>query len=87
MGFTKKRFFITLGLSILVWYGSVVAQGISGYNAPFNILFSGSICKVTGFPVVACLYGGSVWLVNIINISFWFWVLHFTWHWFDKGRG
>lgn len=86
MGFSKKRFFITLGLSVVVWYGSVLVQGISGYNAPFNIPFSGSICKVTGFPIATCLDGRSVWVVNAINMLFWFWVIHLFWNWFEKRR-
>lgn len=79
-----KRFFITLGLSILVWYGTVLIQGITGFRAPFNIPFSASICQVTGFPLATCLYGKSVWVVNIINMFFWFWVIHLFWKWFKK---
>lgn len=81
-----KRFLVVLGLSVVVWYGSVLFQGISGYKAPFNIPFSGSVCKVTGFPIATCLYGASVWLVNIINIIFWFWVIHLFVRWMDKGK-
>ncbi len=85
-GFSRKRFLITLGVSVVVWYGSVLVQGITGYKAPFNALFSGSICKVTGFPISLCLYGRWVWLVNIINITFWFLILHFLWKWFENRR-
>ena len=88
INFSKKRLVITLGLSIGVWYGSVILQGVAGYNAPFNLLLS-EPCKLTGFPVATCLYANSgtvsVWIVNLINILFWFWVIHLLWGFFGKG--
>ena len=91
LSFSKKRFFITLGLSILIWFITVLIQGVSGYKAPFNLLSSASICKVTGFPIATCSYSGKgyipFWLIDLINIFFWFWVLHFSWNWFKKSRG
>lgn len=84
--FSKKRFFITLGLSILIWYVSVLIQGVTGFRAPLNLPFSASICKVTGFPLAMCLFDNLVWVVNIANILFWFWATHLLWTWFKKGR-
>ncbi len=88
LGFSKKRFLVTLGLSVLVWYLTVIIQGISGFNAPFNMLFTSSICKMTGFPIAECISSGpgeiSVWLINVVNILFWFWVIHLFWGWFQK---
>lgn len=88
--FSKKRFFITLGLSIVIWYITVIIQGIVGFNAPFNLLASGSNCQLTGFPIAQCIYSSSnrisVWLVNLINIMVWFWVIHFLWGLFSKKR-
>lgn len=89
LGFSKKRFLITLGLSIIIWYISVVVQGISGFNAPFSSLLS-EPCKLTGFPIAICLYPtsrtGSTWLIILINIFLWFWILHLFWGWFSKGN-
>lgn len=81
LGFSKKRFFITLGLSVLVWYSTVIIQGVSGFNASYNTLFTSFSCKLTGFPIAECILSGpeevSVWLFNGVNILFWFWVIHF----------
>lgn len=89
-GFSIKRFLITLGLSVAVWYLSVVIQGITGFRSTFNMLFTSSSCKMTGFPVAECVSSGpgeiSVWLINFINIFFWFWVIHLFWGWVEKGK-
>lgn len=85
-GFSKKRFLVTLGLSMIMWYISVLIQGITGFRAPLSLPFSASICKVTGFPLAMCIYDKSVWIVNIVNIVFWFLVLHFIWKWFGKAQ-
>lgn len=87
-GFTLKRFLITLGISVGIWYLAVIIQGISGYNAPFNTLFTSSVCKLTGFPIAKCISPGpkevSVWLINTVNIIFWFFVIHLFWGFFQK---
>lgn len=88
LGFSWKRFLVTLGISVGVWYLTVIVQGITGFRAPFNTLFSSSVCKMTGFPIAECVSPGpgkvSVWLINIINIFFWFWVIHLFWGWFRR---
>lgn len=84
MGFSKKRFLVTLGLSILIWIISLFIQGITLYKIKFS-LFSASSCEITGFPIVNCIYDGSkATLIQLINIFIWFWVLHFVWKWFEK---
>lgn len=80
LGFSKKRFLVTLGLSGVIWYVTVIIQGITGYNAPFNLLSSGSSCQITGFPIAQCIYvssgKSSVWMINLLNILLWFWFVH-----------
>ena len=86
-GFSKKRFFITLGLSILIW---VVTNFIQLFNSnywPTGFSLLGSSCTVTGYPIALCLAGYEKFkliLVYLVNILFWFWVLHFVWKWFEK---
>ena len=87
LGFSWKRFFITLGLSILIWLVSVFIQGMSLYKIKFG-LFSGSTCEITGFPIAMCTYNGAqALMLQVINLFFWFWVIHLFWGWFDKRKG
>lgn len=85
-----KKILVTLGLSIAIWYASVIVQGLTSFNAPYNTLFTSSPCKMTGLPISKCLSAGSgevsVWLINAINIFFWFWIIHFFWGWFNKNK-
>ena len=90
LGFSKKRFFVTLGLSVLVWVVSNFIQLFdSGYwPAGFSLL--GSSCTVTGYPIALCLAGyekAKIVLVYLVNIFFWFWVIHLFWGWFEKRHG
>ena len=79
LGFSKKRFFLTLGLSVLVWVISALAQFLTMYNVRFS-LFSSSSCQITGFPIAKCIYQSSdqlpFWIIDLANIFFWFWVIH-----------
>ena len=83
-----KRFFITLGLSVLIWLISVFLQALLSLNTSFNLF--GSACTITGFPIATCIYErkGQVpaSVIALTNIAFWFWVLHFSWKWFNKGK-
>lgn len=85
MGFSKKRFFWTLGLSVVVWIGSAFLQAIftSGkYIATFT-----QGCQATGYPIDICLLpatGISSLVVSLINIFIWFWIIHFFWGFLDK---
>ncbi len=75
-GFSKKRFLVTLGLSILVWVVSLIIQGTTLYKVKFS-LFSGSACEITGFPIATCTYSGfQAGLFQLVNIFFWFWIIH-----------
>lgn len=86
MGFSKKRFFVTLGLSVGVWVASMVVQGAFFYKIKFS-LFSGSSCEITGFPIANCIYDGKqALLIQLVNVLFWFFFIHLFWGWVDKRR-
>ncbi len=86
-GFSKKRFFITLGLSVVVW---VVTNFIQLFNStywPAGFSLLGGSCTVTGYPVALCLASyekAKILLICIINIAFWFWVIHLFGKRFNK---
>lgn len=85
-GFSKKRFFITLGLSVVVWGASGVLQGLLGFSNYFTVFHS---CSLTGYPIALCVSSNDqakVILVSVVNIILWFWVMHFIWGWFEKRR-
>lgn len=79
LGFTKKRFFVTLGLAVGIWVITIFVQFALGINVKFG-LFSGDSCQLTGFPIADCLYQSSkipFWIIHIFNILFWFILIHF----------
>lgn len=86
LGFSKKRFLITLTLSVVVWVGGVFLQAIWSFKATFSLL--GPSCSLTGFPIAACLYDrpGQVpaWGIALTNLLVWFWVIHLLWNGFSK---
>lgn len=87
LGFSKKRFFVTLGISVLVWLVSVVVQGLTLFKVTFSIL--GSNCQLTGYPIAYCVQNDSVipfWIVHVINVFIWFWLIHLFWGWFEKNK-
>ena len=87
MGFSKKRFFITLGLSIGVWVVSNFIQLLNANYWPQGFSLLGSSCTVTGYPIALCLppYDRiKILLIYLANITVWFWVIHLFWTWFDK---
>jgi len=76
LGFSKKRFFLTLGLSILVWVISGVIQAVIGFSDYFTIFHK---CSLTGYPIALCISSNNqvkVVLVSVVNVVFWFWVIH-----------
>lgn len=87
-GINKKKFLITLVFSIVIWFISVLIQGFTGFNAILSIF--GPSCQLTGFPIATCLFNGpgqfSGWMLSLLNIFFWFWVIHLFWGWFSKPR-
>ncbi len=79
LGFSWKRFFVTLGLSVVVWVMSGVIQAIIGFSNYFTIFHS---CSLTGYPIALCISSNDqikVILVSGVNIILWFWVIHFFW--------
>ncbi len=85
MGFRWKRFFITLGLSVVVWLISAFIQVYATFGNYLGTFSSG--CQVTGYPIDVCkLRGPDIPAIFIIfiNILFWFWIIHLFWNWFDK---
>lgn len=86
-GFSKKRFLITLVLSIVVWSISVVIQLFSTFSRYIGTFSTG--CQVTGYPIDLCELQSQktpALLVIIVNITFWFWVIHLFWGWFGKKK-
>ena len=91
LGFSWKRFFITLGLGVVVWIISMFFQAFSLKDLSVNFSLLGSSCEITGYPVALCLTSNYVFYiitVYFINIFVWFWVIHlfsnFFWGWFEK---
>lgn len=86
LGFSKKRFLVTLGLSVVVWLVTIVIQGMTLYKVTFSLL--GSSCQLTGFPIADCISSGSgtipFWVIHLINVLFWFFIIHLFWGWFSK---
>lgn len=87
-GFSKKRFLVTLGLSILIWVVSGLIQALTN-KGEFGSYVFGTGCELTGYPISLCISINDrtkFILVSIANILIWFWVLHFGWKWFGKGQ-
>lgn len=87
-GFSKKRFLITLGLSVGVWVITALIQAYLTFSKYLGTFSSG--CQVTGYPIDVCTLRGpnvpAVFII-LINITFWFWVIHLLLRWFAKRRG
>ncbi len=88
-GFSKKRFFITLGLSVVVWLVSIMVQFfLKGDNVKYGFFIFSKSCEVTGYPLARCIPDydkGQIYLSYLINIFFWFWVIHLLLgKWFKK---
>ncbi len=84
-GFSKKRFFVTLGLSILVWVTTTIVQAYLTFAKYVGTFSTG--CKATGYPIDVCMIPGPYIpseIIILINIIIWFWLLHFIWKWVIK---
>ncbi len=82
-----KRFFVTLGLSILIWLVSGIAQLILQQDRTLGFFSFGGSCVITGYPIALCISSNDQTkfiLISVVNVMLWFWVLHFVWKWFDK---
>lgn len=89
LGFSKRRFFVTLGLSILIWLVSGVVQLLVQQDTTLALFSFGGSCEITGYPIALCISNNDdikFLLISFANIMLWFWVLHFGWKWFDKRR-
>lgn len=87
--FSKKRFLITLGLSVGVWVVSNFLQLFNLGYWPTGFSLLGGSCTVTGYPFATCLpdyQKPQILIFYILNIFFWFWVIHLLWGFFGKGR-
>lgn len=77
--FNRKRFLVTLGLSVLIWFVSGLIQlfDFRDWEQHFSLL--GSSCSVTGYPISRCYSdheGIKIWGISLFNIFFWFWTIH-----------
>ncbi|MBI2086303.1 hypothetical protein HYT74_03095 [Candidatus Daviesbacteria bacterium] len=82
-----KKFFITLGLSIGVWLISAGIQAYATFGKYLGTFSRG--CQVTGYPIDVCTIQGPnvpAGLIILLNIFFWFFILHLFWNWFDKRK-
>lgn len=89
LGFSKKRFLVTLGLSVLVWLLSGVIQLLVQQDTTFAFFSFGGSCEITGYPIALCISSNDntkFLFISLVNIVFWFWVLHFGWKWFGKAQ-
>jgi len=85
LGFSWKRFLITLGVSVVVWVITALIQAYATFSKYLGTFSSG--CQVTGYPIDVCTLKGPdipAIIIILINIFFWFWVLHLAWNFFGK---
>ncbi len=68
----------TLGLSVVVYFLSVLIQFLTGFNVSYSFL-SDTGCQLTGYPIAKCIYNKSFLFVDLVNIVIWFWVIHLVW--------
>ncbi len=86
-GFSKKRFFVTLGLSVVVWLVSGIFQMIVQQDRTLGFFSFGGSCEITGYPIALCISSNDerkFYLVSLINITLWFWGIHLLGKWFKK---
>ncbi len=87
-GFDRKRFLITLGLSILVWVVTVSIEFFVGNErVSYGMFIFAKSCDLTGYPFAKCIPSynfGKLYLFYFLNISFWFLVVNVVWGWFQK---
>lgn len=85
-GFSKKRFLIVLGLSVMIWVVSGFVQVFTN-RGEFGSYVFGTGCELTGYPISLCVSANDrpkLILVIIANVTLWFWVTHLFWNWFNK---
>lgn len=87
LGFSKKRFFISLVLSVVIWLLSGIVQLVVQQDRTFGFFSFGGSCEITGYPIALCISSNDnvkFMLISLVNIMLWFWVIHLFWTWFDK---
>lgn len=80
LGISKKRFLVTLVLSIFIFFFSVFIQIYDFEDWKLEGFLNLSSCSQTGYPIKICLYNSSqglVFSIGLINIAFWFLVINF----------
>ncbi len=86
-GFSKKRFFIILAISVAIWLVTGIIQGYVTFADYVGTLSMG--CPTTGYPIDVCTPSFRkipVIIVNLFNILFWFWVIHLFWGFIEKRK-
>lgn len=89
-GFSRKRFLITLGASVVVWLVSGIIQLVTQPDKISGFFSFGGSCEITGYPIALCVSSNDnvkFILIALVNIILWFWILHFLWKWFENRRG
>ena len=86
--FSKKRFLVTLGLSVMAWVVSIIVQFLfKADSINYGFFIFAKSCEITGYPLASCIpyYDKqAIYLTYFINLSFWFWVIHLLGNWMDK---
>ena len=83
-GWNWKRVLLELLGAVVIWLTSVIMQAV--VEAPKYVsLFVQSNCSATGYPVPVCIEGFGEWLSYVLNILFWFLLIHIVFGFFAKG--
>lgn len=89
LGFSWKRFLVTLGVGVLLWLLSGVVQLLIQSDRTLGFFSFGGSCEITGYPIALCISSNDntkFILISFVNITLWFWIIHLFWNWFEKRR-
>lgn len=79
-GFSKKRFLVTVTLSLIIFFISAFIQIYDFEDWKLRGFLNLSSCSGTGYPIKVCLYNSTPGLlisISLINIIFWFLIISF----------
>lgn len=79
---SKKGFFLILGLSVGIWFISILIQSYTEafISGKVGYSFFGSSCYPTGYPFAKCVNEfENPFGLYLINIIFWFIVIWLIW--------